>query len=127
MTEKMGTPEPHPDDFILITVSLEFQAKLNPKVSDPFPFETTTGIENTLSAAGAADYLEKVVSAIRERLYRRTAHKLKQASPMKFQRLQWSVSLFRRSRPASEARRISRSFGDSLASFANDHLAIRIT
>ena len=67
MTEKMGTPEPHPDDFILITVSLEFQAKLNPKVSDPFPFETTTGIENTLSAAGAADYLEKVVSAIRER------------------------------------------------------------
>ena len=67
MTEKMGTPEPHPDDFMLIAVSLEFHAKLNPKATDPPPFDSTIAVEQTLSAADAADYLEKVVRAIRER------------------------------------------------------------
>src|SRR5262249_33148923 len=66
MAKKMGKPEPHPDDFMLVTVSLEFRAKLNPEVSDPSPFDTTE-IEYTLPAAEAADYLEKVLAAIRER------------------------------------------------------------
>ena len=66
MARKLGRPEPHPDDFMLVTVSLEFRAKINPDVSDPPPFDTTA-LEYTLSAAEAADYLEKVVGAIRER------------------------------------------------------------
>jgi hypothetical protein len=60
-------PEPHPDDFMLVTVSLEFRAKLNPRSSDPPPFESTTEIQYVMLAANAADCLEKVVSAIRER------------------------------------------------------------
>jgi hypothetical protein len=59
MNKKMGSPEPHPDDFMLIAVSVEFRARLNPEVSDPPPFDTTTAIEYTLAAAEAADYLGK--------------------------------------------------------------------
>lgn len=57
---------PHPDDFIVVGLSLSFQAKLNLEVDDPQPLEATQ-IEETFSAADAADHLEKVVSAIRER------------------------------------------------------------
>jgi hypothetical protein len=67
MAKKIGRPEPHPDDFMIVTVSLDFRAKPNPNSSDPPPLDTTTSIEYALSAADAADYLEKVVSAIRER------------------------------------------------------------
>jgi hypothetical protein len=66
MAKKTERPAPHPDDFMVVSVGLAFQAKLNPDVDDPPPFHTTE-IENTFSAADAANYLEKVVSAIRER------------------------------------------------------------
>ncbi|WFU44195.1 hypothetical protein QA640_18140 [Bradyrhizobium sp. CB82] len=67
MAERKERPKPHPDDFMIVTVSLEFRAKPNPKSSDPPPFDTTAAIEYALSAAEAAEYLEKVVSAIRDR------------------------------------------------------------
>ena len=66
MAKKTERPAPHPDDFMIVAVSLGFQAKLNPDVEDPQPLDAI-GIEETFSAADAADYLEKVVSAIRER------------------------------------------------------------
>lgn len=66
MAKKIGRPEPHPDDFMTVTISLEFRAKLNPKASDPPPFDTTA-VELALPAAEAANYLEKVLNAIRER------------------------------------------------------------
>jgi hypothetical protein len=66
MITKQKKAMPHPDDFMVVTVALAFQAKLNPEVEDPMPFDAI-GIEETLAAADAADYLEKMVSAIRER------------------------------------------------------------
>jgi hypothetical protein len=60
------TAAPHPDDFIVVSVNLAFRAKLNPEVDDPPPFDVT-GMESTFAAADGANYLEKVVSAIRER------------------------------------------------------------
>ena len=52
---------------MVVTISLEFRSKLNPQASDPPPFDTTNAIKSTLAAAEAADYLEKVASAIRDR------------------------------------------------------------
>jgi hypothetical protein len=66
MAKKTERPASHPDDFMIVAVSLAFRAKLNPEVDDPPPFDATA-IEQTFTAADAADYLEKVVSAIRER------------------------------------------------------------
>jgi hypothetical protein len=66
MIKNPKKPMPHPDDFMVVTVGLAFQAKLNPEVEDPMPFDAI-GMEETFAAADAADYLEKVVSAIRER------------------------------------------------------------
>ena len=66
MAKKKERPAPHPDDFMIVAVSLAFQAKLNPEVDDPLPLDAI-GNEETFAAADAADYLEKVVSAIRER------------------------------------------------------------
>ena len=65
MAKKTERPVPHPDDFMIVGISLAFQAKLNP--DDDGPPLHTTAIEETFTAADAADYLEKVVSAIRER------------------------------------------------------------
>jgi hypothetical protein len=80
MAKKTRSPEPHPDDFMLVTVSLEFQAKLNPEVGDPPPLDATSATEYTLRAEEAADYLEEVVRAIRER--RLTASWCKKAPKM---------------------------------------------
>ena len=66
MAKKTERPAPHPDDFMIVALSLAFQAKLNPEVDDPPPFDAIE-IEQTFAAADAADYLEKVVGAIRER------------------------------------------------------------
>ena len=66
MAKKTERPVPHPDDFMIVGISLAFQAKLNPEADDPPPFDATE-IEETFRAADAADYLERVVSAIRER------------------------------------------------------------
>ena len=66
MAKKTERPALHPDDFMAVSICLTFQAKLNPDDDDPPPFHTTE-IEETFRAADAADYLEKVVGAIRER------------------------------------------------------------
>jgi hypothetical protein len=66
MSKKSQRSIPHPDDFMVVAVALEFQAKLNPDVEDPQEFETTS-IEETFRAADAAEYLEKVLGAIRDR------------------------------------------------------------
>lgn len=66
MKEKPAKPVPHPDDFVTVTISLAFQAKLNPDTDDPPPLGAAE-IEDTFRAAEATDYLEKLISAIRER------------------------------------------------------------
>ena len=66
MAKKTERPTPHPDDLMAVSICLTFQAKLNPDADDPPPFHTTA-IEETFRAADAADHLEKLVGAIRER------------------------------------------------------------
>jgi hypothetical protein len=66
MSEKPRQPMPHPDDFMVVTLSLEFRAKPNPEVEDPLPFELSAS-EYTPPKEVAADFLEDVVNAIRER------------------------------------------------------------
>jgi hypothetical protein len=66
MSEKPRKPMPHPDDFMVVTLSLEFRAKANPEVEDPLPFELTE-VEYTPPKEVAADYLEDVANAIRGR------------------------------------------------------------
>jgi hypothetical protein len=66
MKEKPAKPMPHPDDFVTVTICLAFQAKLNPDTDDPPPLGAAE-IEDTFRAADAIDYLEKLISAIRER------------------------------------------------------------
>jgi hypothetical protein len=66
MAKKTEPPELHADDFMVVSVSLTFQAKLSPDDDDPPPLHTTA-IDETFIAADAADYLEKVIGAIRER------------------------------------------------------------
>jgi hypothetical protein len=66
MAKKTERPTQHPDDLMAVSLCLTFQAKRNPDDDDPPPLHTTA-IEETFTAADAADYLEKVVGAIRER------------------------------------------------------------
>jgi hypothetical protein len=65
MAKKTERPAPRPDDFMIVTISLAFQAKPNPEVDDPPPFDEIA-IEETFAAADATDYLEKMIGAIRE-------------------------------------------------------------
>lgn len=59
----------HPDDLMVVTVSLEFQAKINPQESDAPAFETTA-VELCLPAPEAAEYVQEVLDAIKgRRLY----------------------------------------------------------
>jgi hypothetical protein len=66
MRDKPGNPVPHPDDYMVVTLTIEFRAKLNPEVEDPPPFDMTE-LEYTPPTDEAADYLEKVINAIRQR------------------------------------------------------------
>ena len=66
MAKKTERPTQHPDDLMTVSICLTFQAKLNPDDDDPPPL-ITTEMEETFTASDAADSLEKVVSAIRER------------------------------------------------------------
>jgi hypothetical protein len=66
MSQKSVKSIKHPDDFMVVSVSLQFQAKHNPDVADPQPLDFTE-LENTFLAADAAEYLEKVLAAIRDR------------------------------------------------------------
>lgn len=56
MAKKTERPAPHPDDFMIVAVCLAFQAKVNPDIDHPPPFDATE-IEQTFGAADAADYL----------------------------------------------------------------------
>jgi hypothetical protein len=59
----------HPDDMMVVTVALDFQAKIDPTDSDAPPFETTA-VELCLPAAEAAEYVQEVLDAIKgRRLY----------------------------------------------------------
>jgi hypothetical protein len=66
MAKKTERPIRHPDDLMTVSICLTLQAKLNPDEDDPPPLHATE-IEQTFSAADAADFLEKVVGAVRER------------------------------------------------------------
>jgi hypothetical protein len=66
MAKKTERPTQHPDDLMAVSICLTFQAKLNPADDDPPPLHGIA-IEETFTAADAADYLEKVIGAIRER------------------------------------------------------------
>ena len=68
MTKKTERTKLHPDDLMVVTVSLELRAKLNPEVEDPLPFDMVE-FQNTLPAGAAVDFLEEIVSAIRERRF----------------------------------------------------------
>jgi hypothetical protein len=59
----------HPDDLMVVTVSLEFQAKIDPQDSGAPQFEATS-VELCLPAAEAAEYVQEVLDAIKgRRLY----------------------------------------------------------
>jgi hypothetical protein len=66
MSDDPAKSIPHPDDLILVGIYFAFQAKLNPKVADPPPL-LAPELEQTFEAADAADYLDRVSEAIRER------------------------------------------------------------
>ena len=66
MSDDPKKTTPHPDDLIVVGIYFAFQAKLNPDVADPLPL-LATELEQTFEAAEAADYLDKVSDAIRER------------------------------------------------------------
>jgi hypothetical protein len=69
MSEKPMKSIPHPDDFMVATLSLGFRAKVNPSVEDP-PSLDVIEFRCTLPKEEAAEYLESVVDAIRaKRLY----------------------------------------------------------
>ena len=57
---------PHPDDLIVVGIYFAFQAKLNPNIADPPPL-LAPELEQTFEAVDAADYLDRVSEAIRER------------------------------------------------------------
>ena len=67
MAKKTERPTQHPDDLMAVSICLTFQAKRNLDDDDDPPPLHTTAVEETFTAADAADYLEKVVGAIRER------------------------------------------------------------
>ncbi len=66
MPKKTKPPTSHPDDLLVVSVCLTFQAKLNPDDDDPPPFDATE-LEQSFGVRDAGDYLEKVIVAIRER------------------------------------------------------------
>jgi hypothetical protein len=66
MTIEAPTRTPHPDDFIIVDLTLKFRAKLNPEEEDAPPV-VSTNVGFWGQVGEAADYLERVLSAIRER------------------------------------------------------------
>lgn len=57
---------PHPDDFMVVTISLEIRAKTNPDFDDP----SDVGIiahKRVLAASRVEEFLAQVLSAVRER------------------------------------------------------------
>jgi hypothetical protein len=62
----MNKTPAHPDDLMTVSISLAFQAKRNPDIDGPPPLFAVE-IEQTFEAAEATEYLERVISAIRER------------------------------------------------------------
>jgi hypothetical protein len=66
MPKKTKPPTSHPDDLMVVSVCLAFQAKLNPDDDDPLPFDATE-LEQSFGVRDAGDCLERLIVAIRER------------------------------------------------------------
>lgn len=58
--------ESHPDDFMVVTVEIEFRAKTNPDSQDPPPVDVCH-YQYTMSADAAPDELNEIITAIEER------------------------------------------------------------
>jgi len=68
LTRHNTPPDPHPDDFMLITIEVDFQAKVNPDSKEPMPVDGCGPMQYSLPAdPNTADYLEGIAKAIRER------------------------------------------------------------
>lgn len=65
------TTDAQPDDFMVVTIGLEFRAKQNPDVADPMPMDGPMSIDVCLPAEEkTAAFLEQIAEAIRDgRLY----------------------------------------------------------
>ena len=60
--------QPHPDDFMVVNIGLEFRAKENPANTDPHPLDGPADVMICLPADGeTAELLEDIAKAIRER------------------------------------------------------------
>lgn len=60
--------QPHPDDFMTISIGLEFRAKVNPAAEDPPTLDAPLSSEICLPAEEeTAVILEEIATAIRER------------------------------------------------------------
>ena len=57
----------HPDDFMVVTIELDFRAKVNPDKADPPPMASTSVTVCLPAEEDTADFLEDVAEAIRER------------------------------------------------------------
>lgn len=66
MAKKSKSVVQHPDDMMLVSLSLAFLAKINPDARDPKQFGTM-GVKYTMPAEEAPEYLDAVARAIRER------------------------------------------------------------
>jgi hypothetical protein len=66
MPKKIEKQISHPDDFMVVRIGLELRARSNPNVENPAGLETIMH-ERVLGAARAADYVERVLGAIRDR------------------------------------------------------------
>lgn len=66
MSDDMQKSIPHPDDLIVVGIYFAFQAKLNPDTVNAPPL-LAPELEQTFEAVDAADYLDRVSEAIRER------------------------------------------------------------
>lgn len=60
--------QPHPDDFMVVMIGLEFRAKENPANNYPHPLDSVTSYTVCLPAEDdTADWLEDIAEAIRNR------------------------------------------------------------
>ena len=58
---------PHPDDFMVVTIDLEFRAKVNPDKPAPPPMDSISVTVCLPAEEDTADFLEDIAEAIRER------------------------------------------------------------
>lgn len=64
---KKGSREAHPDDFMVVSIGFDFQAKPNPTVRDVPPVDALTAEICLPAEEETAEFLEQIAKAIRER------------------------------------------------------------